>query len=96
MYPILSREDSSVFQYGCDVGAHPKPIDPFGYHLVGCKVGANAIRLHNEVVSLLARLFRSLRVDAIVEPIRLQRHQETQAIRDPTFCVGIQGALEDK
>ena len=69
--PILSREDSSVFQYGCDVGAHPKPIDPFGYHLVGCKVGANAIRLHDEVVSLLARLFRSLRVDAIVEPTRL-------------------------
>ena len=39
--------------------------------MVGCKVGANAIRLHDEVVLLLAKLFRSLRLDAIVEPIRL-------------------------
>ena len=39
--------------------------------MVGCRVGANAIRLHDEVVSLLARLFRSLRVDAIVEPMRI-------------------------
>ena len=42
-----------------------------GYHLVGCEIGANAIRLHDEVVSLLARLFRCLRVDAVVEPIRI-------------------------
>ena len=27
-------------------------IDPFGYHLVGFKIVANAIRLHDEVVSL--------------------------------------------
>ena len=46
-------------------------IDPFGYHLVGCRIGANAIRLHDEVVSMLARLFRCLRVDAIVEPMRI-------------------------
>ena len=69
--PVFSREDSSLFRCGCDGGAQPKPIDPFGYHMVGCKVGANAIRLHDEVVSLLARLFRSLRVDAIVEPMRI-------------------------
>ena len=37
---------------------------------MGCKDGANAIRLHDEVVSL-ARLFRSLRIDAIVKPSRL-------------------------
>ena len=43
-------------------------IDPFGYHFVGCKVGANAIRLHDEVVAVVARLFRSLRLDVIVEP----------------------------
>ena len=68
---VLSREDSNLFRCGCDGGAQAKPIDPFGYHMVGCKVGANAIRLHDEVVSLLARLFRSLRVDAIVEPMRI-------------------------
>ena len=36
------------------------------------EVGANAIRLvHDEVVCILAKLFRSLRVDAIVEPLRI-------------------------
>jgi len=38
---------------------------------VGCKIGANAIRLYDQVVVLIARLFRSLRFEAIVEPIRL-------------------------
>ena len=66
--PITSREDSTLFSCECDGGARPKAIDPFGYHLVGCRIGANAIRLHDEVVSMLARLFRCLRVDAIVEP----------------------------
>ena len=68
---ILSREDSSAFQCGCDGGAQSKLIDPFGYHLVRRMVGTNAIRLHDEVVSLLGRLFSSLRFDAIVEPTRL-------------------------
>ena len=60
-----------MFRFRCDGGAQPKFIDPFGYHMVGCQVGANAIRLHDGVVLLLAKLFRSLRLDAIVEPIRL-------------------------
>ena len=60
-----------MFSCRRDGGARPKSIDPFGYHLVGCKTGARAIRLHDEVVSLLARLFRCLRVDAVVEPIRI-------------------------
>ena len=69
--PALSRENSNLFRCGCDGGAQPKPMDPFGYHMVGCKVEANAIRLHDEIVSMLARLFRSIRVDAIVEPMRI-------------------------
>ena len=69
--PLASRESVATFQCGCDGGAQPKFIDPFGYHMVGCKVGANAIRLHDEAVLLLAKLFRSLRLDAIVESIRL-------------------------
>ena len=68
----LSRESSyDLFQFQCDGGAQPKAIDPFGCHLVGCKIGTNAIRLHDQVVVLIARLFRSLRLEAIVEPIRL-------------------------
>tara|TARA_A100001015_G_C15017340_1_gene726180 strand:+ start:219 stop:617 length:399 start_codon:yes stop_codon:yes gene_type:complete len=39
--------------------------------LVGCKIGANPIRLHGEVVAMVAKLFRTLRRDAIVEPMRL-------------------------
>ena len=38
---------------------------------MGCRIGANAIRLHDEVVMMVAKLFRTLRVDAIVEPTRL-------------------------
>ena len=47
---------------------------PFGYHFVGRRAGANAIRLHDEVVAVVARLFRSLRLDAIDEPTRLFDH----------------------
>ena len=46
-------------------------INQRGYHLVGCKIGANVIRLHDEVVAMVAKLFRTLRLDAIVEPMRL-------------------------
>ena len=52
-------------------GARPKPTDPYGYHMVWCKIGAKVIRLHDEVVFILAKLIRSLRVDAIVEPLRI-------------------------
>ena len=38
---------------------------------MGCKIGANAIRIHDEVVFVFAKLFRFLRVDAIVEPLRI-------------------------
>ena len=38
---------------------------------MGCKIGANAIRLHDEVVMMVAKLFRTLRIDVIVEPTRL-------------------------
>merc|ERR1711988_2094880 len=34
-------------------------------------MAANAIRLHDEVVAVVARLFRSLRLDVIVEPTSL-------------------------
>ena len=60
-----------MFYCACDSRAHPKSIDPFGYHFTVCKIGANAIRLHDEVVTIVAKLFRTLRVDAIVEPTRL-------------------------
>ena len=39
--PWLSREDPQLFQRACDGGARHKDLDPFGYHFVGCKIGAN-------------------------------------------------------
>ena len=68
---LISREDPLIFRCSCDGNSRPKLIDPYGYHLVGCKIGANAIRLHDEVVAIVAKLFRTLRLDAIVEPMRL-------------------------
>ena len=59
-----------MFHCACDGGSRPKAIDPYGYHLVGCKIGANAIRSHDEVVAMVAKLFRTLCLDAIVEPTR--------------------------
>ena len=69
--PLISRETPQLFYCACDGRARPKAIDPYGYHFVGCKIGANAIRLHEEVVTMAAKLFRTLRIDAIVEPTRL-------------------------
>ena len=69
--PFISRENPQLFYCACDSRARPKSIDPFGYHFTGCNIGANAIRLHDEVVTIVAKLFRTLRVDAIVEPTRL-------------------------
>ena len=60
-----------MFYCARDGRSRPKVIDPFGYHLLGCKIGANAIRLHDVVVAVVAKLFKTLRVDAIVEPMRL-------------------------
>ena len=68
---LTSRENLQLFYFACDGGSRPKSIDPFSYHLVGCKIGAIAIRLHDEVVAVVARLFRSSRVDTIVESMRL-------------------------
>ena len=67
----LGRSTDCVNAHVMEELARPKSIDPFDYHMVGCKIGANAIRLHDEVVFVLAKLFRSSRADAIKEPLRL-------------------------
>ena len=63
--PLISRGNPELFSCACDGRARPKAIDPYGYHLVGCKIGANAIRLHDEVVMMVAKLFRTLRGAAL-------------------------------
>ena len=49
----MFRENPQLFNCACDGGSREKPIDPFvyHYHMVGCKVGADAICLHDEVCS---------------------------------------------
>ena len=67
----MLREDPSLLRRACDGGARPKFIDPCGYHFVGCETAANAMRLHDEVVAVAARLLRPLRLDVVVEPTSL-------------------------
>ena len=67
----MSRENPQLFNCACDGGSLEKLVDPFDHHMVGCKIGANAIRLHDEVVAVVAKLFWSLRLDVIVEPMGL-------------------------
>ena len=52
--------------------------------------------IHDEVVSLLARLFRCLRVDAIVEPIRIFADLDGGGNSDLIIYLGIRGVLVGK
>ena len=47
--------------------------------MVGCRIGANAIRLHDEVVAMVAKLFRTLRLDAVVGSTRLFNNADEDA-----------------
>ena len=76
---LVSVIDLLSLRCACDGSSRPKRIDPYGYHSVGCKIGANAIRLHDEVVAMVAKLFRTLRLDAIVEPTRLFNNADEDA-----------------
>ena len=61
-----SREDPRLLQCARDGGARSESIDPFGCRFVGREAAANAIRLRDEAVAVVAWLFRSLRLDAII------------------------------
>jgi len=67
--PALLRDSEENFKCRCDRVA--KFVDPVGYDMVDCQVVANAIRLHDEVVIILANLFRSILIDHVVEPLQL-------------------------
>ena len=51
----ISGENPQLFYCVCDGRSRPKVIDLFGHHLLGCKIGADAIRLHDEVVAVVAK-----------------------------------------
>ena len=67
--PLLGAQAGQVFRCRCSTNRSPTYIDPFGRHLVGCKVDAHAIRLHDNVNHKLVVLLRSLTIS--LEPIGL-------------------------
>ena len=71
--PTLSGDSEENFKCGCD--RNVKLVDPFIYHMMGCKVGTNAIWLHDEVVINLVNLFRSVLIDSGMEPLRLMNSE---------------------
>ena len=71
---MASKEDPQPPQRAFDGGERPKSIDPFGYRFVGRKAAADAIRLRDEVVAVVAWLLRSSRLDAVVESTSLFDH----------------------
>lgn len=60
-----------MYSFFCDCRREPKLIDPMGYHIVGCKRDAHAIRLRNAVAYTLTRLFRSLDLAVQLESLHL-------------------------
>ena len=69
--PFLGEQARHEFLCRFSTNRTPTYIDPFGYHLVGCKVDAHAIRLHDNVVHKLVVLLRSLGLVVSLEPISL-------------------------
>ena len=45
-FTFISTEDPQTFYCACDSGTRLKSIHPLCYHMVGCKIGVNAVRLH--------------------------------------------------
>ena len=56
----LTNNAQEERQFICRCDGVDKDVDPFGYHMVGCKKEANAIRLHDNVVNTLVVLLRTL------------------------------------
>ena len=71
----------------CTRGRTPIHIDPYGYHLVGCKFDAHAIRLHDNVVHTLVMLFRSLGLAVTLEPIHLFANIQSDDNRRPDILI---------
>ena len=67
--PSLTKDLVKCFSIPVVVELIPEPIESFGHHMIGCKVGANAVRL--QLVLAIADLSRSLHIDTIVEPLQL-------------------------
>jgi len=64
-----------------------KWIDKHGYHMSACKIGGNAIRLHDNLVHTLAKLFRLLGLSVALEPMNMFSNLEADDNRRPDILI---------
>lgn len=83
----LGEQARHDFLCRCSTNRTPTYIDPFGYHFVGCKVDAHAIRLHDNVVHKLVVLLRSLGLAVSLEPIGLFAYFLSEDNRRPDIFI---------
>ena len=57
--------------YQCSCHGPIKWIDKHGYHMTACKIGGNAIRLHDNLIHTLVALFRLLGLSVALEPMHM-------------------------
>ena len=55
--------------------------------MTGCKIGGNAIRLHDNVVHTLVALFRSLGFSVVLEPMHMFSDLEADDNRRPDILI---------
>ena len=73
--------------YQCSCHGPIKWIDKYGYHMSACKIGGNAIRLHDNLVHTLAALFRSLGLSVALEPMNMFSDLEADDNRRPDLLI---------
>ena len=56
----VNVDDDSILQTSCSCDGIVKIIDPYGYHITGCKKDGLAIGIHNCIRNTVAYFLRSL------------------------------------
>ena len=73
--------------YQCPCHGRIKAIDKHGYHTTASKIGGNAIRLHDNLVHTLAKLFRLLGLSVALEPMNMFSNLEADDNRRPDILI---------
>jgi len=73
--------------YQCPCHGRIKAIDKHGYHMTACKIGGNAIRLHDNLVHTLVALFRLLGLSVALEPMHMFSDLEADDNRRPDILI---------
>ena len=62
-------------------------IDPFGYHLTGCKIDGGAIRMHDNLVHTIVTLLRSIGLSVALEPLNTFSNHTPDDNRRPDILI---------